>query len=293
MIIDNNRNFALSKTDYIFDRGDVAKIELSEFEKFVNKGDTVAVINSDIVNENIAALESQLAIAQANLQDKLTGQKTSIIKEYNNRLKIATNNVGFTREQLQRADVMVKKDLISQLEYEQYKNAYDLAIINQQLAEKSLLTVSTGEKPELVNVFRTQVHSLEMQIENLRSKKDKYMIEAPFAGTINYYLDSIDLIKIKDQSDFIVKIPVKVFEIAYVNISDSVELDINKTDRIYKAVITDIDDEVMVRERDQFFLVTAHILNPDKFLQPGMICRATIYADKIPLYTFVKRKLGF
>lgn len=293
MIIDNNRNLAISKTDYVFDRGDVVKINIATYKSKVKKDDTVAVINSIITNENILALQSELAVAKANLQDKLSGQKPSIIKEYQNRLKIADNNVGFTKEQLHRAEIMVKKDLISQLQYEQYKNAYDLAVINQNLAEKSLVTVSTGEKPEIVQVFQAQVNSLEKQIRTLELKQSKFSIEAPFSGTINYYLDSINLIKIRDISDYIVKVPVKVFEIGYVNVGDTVELEISKTNKLYKAVVSNIDDEVMVRVQDQYFVVTAHILNPDKFLHSGLICRATIYADKIPIYSFVKRKLGF
>lgn len=293
MIIDNDKNFSTSKTDYIFARGDVAKMNFIEHEKVINKNDTIAIINSDAIDENIITLQSELAVAKANLIEKMTGQKTSVVNEYNDKLKIAQNNVEFAKSQLQRAEKMIKKDLISQLEYDQYKNSYDLAIINLQLANKSLLSVSTGEKSELINVIQSQINSLEKRIQNLELKKSKYIIKAPFKGMINYYQDSVDLIKIKDPSDYIVKIPVKVFEIGFVKLNDSVELSIDKTHRTYKAIITNIEDEISIRLRDQYFLVTAHIINPDKFIRPGMVCKASIYADKVPIYTFAKRKLGF
>lgn len=293
MIIDNDRNFSTAKTDYIFDRGDVAKISFFNHNKTIEENDTIAIINSDIVNEQIITLKSELAVAKAEFRDKITGQKSSIIKEFDDKLKIAKSNVEFTALQLKRAEKMVKEDLIPQLEYEQFKNAHDLAKINLELSHKSLETVSTGEKSEILAVIQSQINTLEERIVNLEQKKDKYIIRAPFSGMINYYQDSIDLIKIKDPSDFIVKIPVKVYEIGYVDLDDKVELSIDKTDNIYNAVITNIEDEIRIRGRNQYFLVTARVTNPDKFLRPGMICRASIYSEEIPLYTFAKRKLGF
>ncbi len=293
MIIDNDRNFSTAKTDYIFDRGDVAKISFYDHSKTINEDDTIAIINSDVINQEMITLKSELAVAQANLKDKLTGEKKSVIKEFDDRLKIAKNNVEFTKLQLKRADKMVKEDLIPQLEYEQYKNAHDLAVINLELADKSLETVSTGEKSEIIDVIQSQISTLKDRIKILEQKKDKYIIRAPFSGLINYYQDSIDLIKIKHPSEFIVKIPVKVYEIGYVDLNDKVELTIDKTDNIYNAVITNIEDEIRIRGRNQFFLVTARVTNPDKFIRPGMICKASIYSEEIPLYTFAKRKLGF
>ncbi len=293
MIIDNDRNFSTSKTDYIFDRGDVAKINFYSHNKRINEDDTIAVINSDVINEQIITLQSQLEVAKAEYQDKVTGQKASIIKEFDDKLRIAKSNVEFTTIQLERAEKMVKEDLIPQLEYDRFKNANNLAKINLQLAQKSLETVSTGEKSEILDVIKSQIKTLQERIANLEQKKDKYIIKAPFRGIINYYQDSIDLIKIKDPSDFIVKIPVKVYEIGYVDLDDKVELSIDKTDNIYNAVITNIEDEIRIRGRDQFFLVTARVTNPDKFIRPGMICRASIYSEKVPLYTYAKRKLGF
>lgn len=293
MIIDNDRNFSTAKTDYIFDRGDVAKINFFNHDKFINEDDTIAVINSDIINEQIITLQSELAVAKAEYRDKFTGQKASIIKEFDDKLEIAKSNVEFTQIQLLRAEKMVKEDLIPQLEYEQFKNANNLAKINLQLAHKSLETVSTGEKSEILDVIQSQIKTLEERLANLEQKKDKYIIRAPFSGLINYYQDSIDLIKIKHPSEFIVKIPVKVYEIGYVDLNDKVELSIDKTDNIYSAVITNIEDEIRIRGRNQFFLVTARVTNPDKFIRPGMICKASIYSEEIPLYSFAKRKLGF
>jgi|GEM_PF-1407478 len=293
MIIDNDRNFSTAKTDYIFDRGDVAKINFYNHNKSIKENDTIAVINSDVVNEQIITLQSELAVAKAEYRDKITGEKASIIKEFNERLDIAQNNVEFTTLQLERAEKMVKEDLIPQLEYEKYKNANELAKINLKLARKSLETVSTGEKNEILEVIQSQINTLEDRIAILQQKKDKYIIKAPFDGMINYYQDSTNLIKIKDPSVFIVKIPVKVYEIGYVDINDKVELSIDKTENVYQGVITNIEDEIRVRGRDQYFLVTARVLNPDKFIRPGMICKASIYSEEIPLYTFAKRKLGF
>ena len=293
MIIDNDRNFSTAKTDYIFDRGDVAKISFFDHNKSVNENDTIAIINSDVINQQIITLQSELAVALANLQDKLSGEKASIIKEFDDRLKIAKSNVEFTRLQLLRADKMVNEDLIPQLEYEKYKNAHDLAIINLELADKSLETVSTGEKNEIIDVIKSQISTLKDRIVILEQKKDKYIIKAPFAGIINYYQDSVNLIKIKNPNEFIVKIPVKVYEIGYIDINDKVDLTIDKTDNIYTATITNIEDEIRIRGRDQYFLVTARVTNPDKFIRPGMICRASIFSEKIPLYSFAKRKLGF
>lgn len=293
MIIDNDRNFSIAKTDYIFDRGDVAKINFFEYVKTINKNDTIAIINSDVINEQIITLESALSVAKADLQDKLTGEKVSIVKEFDDRLKIAKSNVEFTKLQLLRAEKMVQEDLIPQLEYEQFKNANNLAKINLELAEKSLETVSTGEKSEIIDVIKSQILTLKDRIAILEQKKDKYIIKAPFGGIINYYQDSVTLIKIKNPSSFIVKIPVKVFEIGYVDINDKVELSIDKTDNLYNAVITNIEDEIRIRGRDQYFLVTAKVSNPDKFIRPGMICKSSIYSEEIPLYQFAKRKLGF
>lgn len=293
MIVDNDRNFSTAKTDYIFDRGDVAKINFFTHGKTINADDTIAVINSDVINQSIITLTTELEIAKANLDDSRTGEKPSVRDEFQERLDIAKNNVVFTKKQLSRAEKMVKEDLISELEYEQYKNAYDLAVINNGLAVKSLETVSTGEKPELVQVYQSQITSLRERLNILQAKKEKYVITAPFGGIINYYQDSINLIKIKNPDEYLVKIPVKVYEISHVDIGDSVECSIERTDNVYKAVVTNIEDEIRVRGREQFFLVTARIHNPDKFLRPGMISRASIYSDDIPLYAYAKRKLGF
>ena len=293
MIVDNDRNFSSAKTDYIFDRGDVAKIEFYNHSKDIQSGDTIAVINSDVINEQILTLQSELEIAKAEYKDKSSGEKISVVKEFQKKIKIAQNNVEFTSLQLQRAEKMVKEDLIPQLEYEQYKNANDLAKINLILAKKSLESASTGEKTEILRIINSQINTLEERITNLVQKRNKYIIEAPFDGIINYYQDSINLIKIKNSSDLIVKIPVKVYEIGYVDLDDKVELSIEKTDKLYNATITNIEDEIRIRGRDQFFLVTARINNPDRFIKPGMICKASIYSDKIPLYSFAKRKLGF
>jgi hypothetical protein len=293
MIVDNDRNFSTAKTDYIFDRGDVAKINFFTHGKTVNKNDTIAVINSDVINQSIITLTTQLEIARANLNDSKTGEKPSVRDEFQERLNIAVNNVKFTKGQLTRAEKMVKEDLISELEYEQYKNAYDLAVINKGLAEKTLENVLTGEKPELVHVYQSQITSLKERLNILKAMKEKYVITAPFGGIINYYQDSVNLIKIKNPDDYLVKIPVKVYEIGYVDIGDSVECTIDRTDRVYNAVVTNIEDEIRVRGREQFFLVTATIKNPDQFIRPGMISRASIYSEDIPLYAFAKRKLGF
>ena len=89
MIVDNDRNFSSAKTDYIFDRGDIAKIEFYNHSKDIQSGDTIAVINSDVINEQILTLQSELEIAKAEYKDKSSGEKISVVKEFQKKIKIA------------------------------------------------------------------------------------------------------------------------------------------------------------------------------------------------------------
>jgi len=170
--------------------GEVVSYRLME-NKAVQKGDTLIVLNSDKLNEQISLsnkkiLENDLFISDiacllsAKYSQLLTPKYRGEYHRYRAKLNEQQISVNYLKKEMATQKTLVDQRVISNFEYLQSKNNYEKA--NEQLnaLEQDYQTNWVTEQTTL-NQHNTELAS---SIKQFEKEKDQYVILAPMSGTL-------------------------------------------------------------------------------------------------------------
>jgi len=170
--------------------GEVISYRMLE-NKAVKAGDTLLVLNSDKLAEQVKLAERKIQenrifiVDIENLLDKKQSQVNSpkYRSEYN-RYKSKTTelqvSVNYLKKEMETDKILTDQKVISNYEYLQSKNNYDKAVEQLRTAQQEYMTIWQSEQTNL----KIQNTELESNIKQIKKEKRQYIILAPMSGTL-------------------------------------------------------------------------------------------------------------
>ncbi len=279
-----------------FQRGDHARFIMNEkilSGRLVNEGDTIGHIKSYEEERRLLTLMSELEKQKKLLQISLSGEKQEEINSAREKFILAEKEYETQKRVTARMEVLHKTGVIADEEWELALNDYLVKEQNMVIARSALEVVSTGAKPEEQELIIANINSYQKQIRQSEDRIDALNILAPFSGTIirqqGNTSDNESIIRVADFSRMIVTLPVDLYQLAYIENGNPVNLKINSRRRNYRAKVIDVDNTVQFMDQRQNIFVTAIVEEePHRFL-PSMLVQAEILCGNVSAWDYIKR----
>jgi multidrug efflux pump subunit AcrA (membrane-fusion protein) len=277
-----------------FERGDISEVLIDDSlvsGTRVKAGDTIAYIHSFFISNEIVRLENLKNVAEENLASSLVGAKPATIDEAQQQYNFAQQQLELEKKNYERNLKLVQDSIISQAEFDLAENSYQLATINVEIAYNQLLDANTGVKEEDVNVIRQQIDSYERELKVLSELRDQYYVTSPIDGIINYNQVLNSILSISDTTKYILKIPVKVNNVQYLDRITGIRFSIPGYTEKINASFLDLDDNVSLFPDQQFVMAKALIPGGQFKILPGMVVQCSVFCDRITLLAFLRRSI--
>lgn len=277
---------------YKFERGDIAEVILKEGLKsddIILDTDTLAYIHSFDIETELIELESLKSVEQASLKASLVGEKESLIDQAQQQLDYAKQQLKLEEKNYNRQLKLHNDSVISQADFEIYENSYQLAEINVRIAENELLNIETGSKSEDIDFIIQKIDSYSREIEMLKKQKSQYYIIPPISGKVSFNDAMNGLITVSDFSQFLLKIPVKVYNIQYLDRISGIRFSIPGYDDKMDASFLDLDENVSLVTNQQLVIAKALVDKSFQGIYAGMAVQCTVICDEITIFEFLKR----
>lgn len=278
-----------------FQRGDVFDFYINpeiNDKQFVERGETIGILNSTELMRQINQLKGEREVEKALLKVYSTGQKIQTIKEAETNLTLAKERFSIQDKLISRQSELFKDSLISPQQYDIAKNDYELSKINLALAEAQIKTLSTGEKPEQIKFIIEKIENLTGQISSLESRKEALQIKAPFAGLIQRKKGGVSsvevLANIVDTSSYIIVTPIKIKEFKNLAKGQKCILKLFNTDCEMEATICHIDNAIQIIGGKQAIYVTAKIDKKCLGVYPGIFAQTNIECGEYTIIDYSK-----
>lgn len=277
---------------YKFERGDIAEVILKEglrSDDIISDTDTLAYIHSFDIESEIIELESLIAVEKASLSANLAGEKKSIIDQAQQRLDYANQQLLLEEKNYNRQLKLHNDSVISQADFEIWENSYQLAEINVQIAKNELLSIETGRKSEEIEYIIQKIDSYTREIEMIKKQKSQYYIIPPISGKVSFNAAMDGLVTVSDFSQFLLKIPVKVHNIQYLDRISGIRFSIPGYDDKMDASFIDLDENVNVLANQQLVIAKALVDKSFQGIYAGMAVQCSVFCDEITIFEFLKR----
>lgn len=299
----NNGQIISSMTNY--ERGHTVQYSLNQFERgefislkfsnklnnegFINKGDTIASIISSEVEDRLISLIGELDVAKSNLKTKNAGQKESVIKEAENKLRYTEEKIKEQKVLFRRISTLYAKGLSSEEEYETHKWALDLLEIEEQIYKSQLENASTGEKQEEINLIESRINSIKSRLSFLKSRKNNLTIISPLSGYSVNIFSADTLIKVINNKELILKAPIKVEDIDMIKKGQTLIINVSDLDKEFTGLIVSVSPEVKFLNNRQVIFVSIKIDNNEGKLLPGMVKEINLKIKQIKFSNYIIR----
>jgi hypothetical protein len=297
-LVDNQTNVISDLMSYKFERGDVAEVKIRKdlvSGEYVTRDDTIAVIHSYFIESQLAELYSMRDIEKAAYIVTSTGEKQALIDQSEQELEFARRQLDLAGKNYERQKKLFADSIISLSEFEIYENQFNLAQINVEIAEKELLSLKTGAKSEEIGYIQQKIDSYEKEIATLELRRENYFIKPPIEGVVSYNRVLDGIISISDTSRYILKIPVKINNIRYLDKISSIKFSIPGSKEQTDASFVGLDESVNfnITSSQQLIIGKALIENGVKGLYPGMAVNCKVFCDRITISEYLRRGIHF
>lgn len=279
---------------YKFERGDISEVLIDPdmvSGDLVEKGDSIAYINSFFIENELIRLRNLKHVEEGNLSASLVGEKKALIDQARQQYNFAKQQLDLEKKNFNRYTKLYNDSIISTAEYEIYENSYQLAQINVDIALNELESAETGVKNEDVDVIRQKIDSYEREIQNYTKLKEQYHILAPVSGIVSFNAVINGIIAISDTSKYILKIPVKVNNVQYLDRISGIRFSIPGYNDKLDASFIDLDETVSLMSDQQLVMAKAVITGGQLKLYPGMAVKCMVLCDRITIMNYLRRSI--
>jgi hypothetical protein len=279
---------------YKFERGDISEVLIDTDimgGDWTGAGDTIAYINSYFIENELIKLENLKGIEEGKLVAGRVGEKQAIIKQAEQEYNFAERQLELEKKNYDRYLKLYLDSIISIAEYEVYENTYELASINVEIAYNELISAKTGVKHEDLNVIRQKIESYDREITNYNKLKGQYYIIPPIGGIVTFNDVANGILSIRDTSKYILKIPVKVNNVQYLNRISGIRFSIPGYNDKVDASFIDLDENVSLFSDQQLVMAKAVIAGGQFKLYPGMAVQCNVLCDNITILNFLRRSI--
>jgi hypothetical protein len=277
---------------YIFERGDSPEVQLKKgltSNTFVKRSDTIAYIHSYFIENELIRLRNLKEVEEAALNVAKAGNKQELIDMANQKYEYAKQQLNLDKKNFNRHEKLFNDSIISQAEFEIYENLYSLAKINVQIAHNDLLSLQTGEKTEEIEYIQKKIESCSKEIRILENLQDQYYLKPPIDGFVNFRASLESIITVSDTSKYILKIPVKIQNLQYLNSITAIEFSIPGYDDKIDASFIDLEKNVNFLASQQMVIAKALINSGFHKINSGMAVQCKVICDEITIFEFLKR----
>jgi hypothetical protein len=293
-LMDNKTNVISNLVSYKFERGDVAEVHIRKdlvAGQYITTRDTIAVIHSFFIENEIIRLTNLKQIEEAALNVTITGEKQTLIDQSKQKQDFAMQQLDLEQKNYNRQKKLYLDSVISQSEFEIYENQYHLAKINVEIAGKELSSLETGAKSQEIDYIRQKIDSYQNEIETLEKMKEQNYIKPPLDGVVSFNRVIDGIITVSDTSRFILKIPVKISNIQYLDRISAIKFSIPGYNEKTDASFISIDENVNLNltTNQQLIIAKAIVNSGIKGIYPGMAVSCQVYCDKISIFDFLRR----
>lgn len=150
----------------------------------VKKGETVARIDPRDFQVAYRAAEANLASARAQLRAMQTGARPEEIEQLRAAVEQSEARVRRARNDMERAEQLIKSRNISQADYDQFREALALAEAELRHAREALRIGQIGARPEDIEAKEAEIRALEAAFTSARNQLNDTVLRAPFDGVV-------------------------------------------------------------------------------------------------------------
>lgn len=293
-------NFNNTITNYTvteFQRGDMAEFSIRNkiFQRaFIEKDDTIGLINSNREFRRLVELEGELQSQQMLLAFYASGEKPEEVQVAFDKMILARQQYETQEKINQRNKILFERGHIPEEEYEISENTFLISYQNYLIAKSQHEALLSGAKSEQLDYIRATINSLEQNIAHIKGLIDSFTIISPISGKItrkqgmNSEFDAI--LRVADTTRFVVIIPVELYNIPYIEPGQLIDVVSPMNGRPITATVFNFDSSVQSLNQRQHIFVSATVDAQDATgLFPDMRVDVRIPSGPINLSDYVRR----
>ncbi|HVO74131.1 MAG TPA: hypothetical protein VMT35_08915 [Ignavibacteriaceae bacterium] len=275
-----------------FERGDNAKFYINPritMGCIISKYDTIGSIYSNELEYSLTSLKGELNVAQSLLNQSITGEKESLIKEAKENLDLAIKKTELEKKLFYRAQQLHEKGLISDQEFELSQNTLGLDETAEKVAEAKLQTVLTGEKKEQIEMVKSQIAALQKQVIILEKKSAGFNLLSPIKGFVRWVPDGDTLLIISDTSSYVISFPVPLVKKNYIDSKTCIKIIPPSGEEDITAESKRIDGSIEYLSLKPVVLGQAVIKGFQSNFMPGLMVECKVECGSIPISEHINR----
>ncbi len=295
---DNFNNSLIDYTVTEFQRGDMASFAVRPQvlqKKQIEKGDTIAIIQSQNELLRITELRGELAVQQRLLSVYASGERLQDIEVAYQQMILAQNEVKAQQRITERNRILYEKRHIPEEEYEVSLNELNIKEQEYLIAQTQYESLKGGAKPEQIELIQANIESLKQQIEQINRLMDAYTITSPINGIIikqqgtNTSYETI--LRVAQTTEYVIKIPVNVYQLPYLETGQKLNFHTPGTGEAFSAYIAGFDNTVqMIDGRQKIFLTAVTDLPANEFqFFSNTLVDVSIPSAPVSLGNYLKR----
>lgn len=289
LLADHTNGFIQNYSIIQIERGDATRFQIwpGLNEKLsVVKSDTIGSIHSYEILRQLTVLEGELEVSKAELMTQAVGEKEAVIQEARQQLALSRERVALMQRLFHRQDSLYHQNVISQEEYELAESEANVAEIEANIAQVQLQRVTTGVKPQQIEMIEAQIRSLENDIQVRKSQLNAFTLQTPIAGTLIRHYSSDTLLSVCDTS-FLLVMPVRWKYHSELEPGQTITFKDEKQKRRLWAKLVRIENDIKILNRQQVFIAVGAIQHGQGPFYPNLIVSCTIRGESLPLVQFV------
>jgi len=274
------------------ERGDSYTFKLTKnpANNWVEKGDTIGLIHSNLLSQEYTALTGRLKTSQATLNVLTSGEKESLVKHAQQQLNAALENEQYLNKIYERKNQLFEKKLISFEENELFRSQAKQGEIDVAVKTAYLESIQTGGKQEQINLVRNEIKAIEREIKVLNEKLESYIIVSPIKGKVNSY-NSADTILTVSSPNNILFIPVGWKYQSLLNVGLPVQIETVTGETVNFSVLK-IANEIQQFNGEQVLTLIASAGQKTIGLPENLWTTCTLSLGEVTLLEFIKWKLS-
>lgn len=280
-----------------FQRGDLASFTLLEdifLREHIAQGDTIARLHSLTEMGRLVELEGELERQHRLLAFYASGEKPQQVQVAREIMQRAQTGYETQKAINQRNRELFERRHIAREEFEISENNYLIAYQNLAIARSEYEAITSGAKPEQLDLIKAAIHTLEAQIEHLQQLMASFTIYSPISGTLlrkqELLSSSNAILRVADVSAYIILIPIEIYQLEFLKKGQEVEIVLPHMGHNTTAIIYDFDNSVQMLNQRQHIFVRA-LVEPESAsgLFPFMRVDANIKSDAVSLMEYIRR----
>ncbi|MCX8011170.1 MAG: efflux RND transporter periplasmic adaptor subunit [Ignavibacteria bacterium] len=273
--------------------GEVVLINKDEGDR-VSKGDTILIIDHQILDLSLKQAIANQGIAEAQLQLMLIGARQEDIKQAEEMLNQAKANFSLAETDFERMKNLLDSNVISQKQFDDAKTRYDVALAQFNSAKENLDKIKRIARPEEIQQARKNLDKMKSNVELISKNIQDCYVKSPIDGFITKKFVEVgelvspgsSLIKLSNLQEVELVIYITEVELGKVKLGHKAKINVDAfKEKTFEGKVVYISPEAEftpknIQTKDErtklVFAVKIKIPNTSFELKPGMPADAVI-----------------